>query len=72
MRVDVLIVGGGAAGLSAALILGRCHRKVFLCDDQKQRNRASHEIHGLLGRTAGPPSNSFRTRGTNLPVMSPS
>jgi len=49
MKVDVLIVGGGPAGLSAALILGRCHRQVLVCDDDQQRNRASHAIHGLLG-----------------------
>ena len=55
MDVDVLIVGGGPAGLSTALILGRCHRRVFLCDDQKQRNRASDAIRGLLGSNGRSP-----------------
>lgn len=47
---DVIIVGGGPAGLNAALVLGRCRRKVLLCDDGKPRNSASHSLHGFLTR----------------------
>lgn len=47
---DVIIVGGGPAGLSAATILGRCRRRVLLCDDGRYRNAASHALHGFLTR----------------------
>ena len=47
---DAIIVGGGPAGLSAALVLGRCRRKVLLFDDGKPRNQASHAVHGFLSR----------------------
>jgi thioredoxin reductase len=47
---DAIIVGGGPAGLSAALVLGRCRRRVLLCDAGKQRNLASHGMHGYLTR----------------------
>lgn len=56
MKVDVLIVGGGPAGLSASLVLGRCLRQVLICDEDRQRNRASHAIHALLGREGKSPA----------------
>lgn len=46
---DVLIVGGGPAGLSAALVLGRCRRRVLLCDDGHPRNAATRAVHNYLG-----------------------
>ena len=47
---DVLIVGAGPAGLSAALTLGRCGRKVLLCDSGTPRSWASKAMHGFLSR----------------------
>lgn len=53
---DVLIVGGGPAGLSAALMLGRCNRRVLLVDSMEYRNEASLASHGFLTRDGTPPS----------------
>ena len=47
---DVIIVGGGPAGLSAALILGRCRRSVLVCDRGTPRSWASKAMHGFLSR----------------------
>jgi thioredoxin reductase len=45
---DVIIIGGGPAGLNAAVVLGRCRRKVLLFDSGNQRNRRSQGIHNYL------------------------
>jgi thioredoxin reductase len=84
MKFDVLIVGGGPAGLSAALLLGRCHRNALLCDEGHQRNLSSHAIHGLLGREGRSPSNfldearkelarykTVSVRGTRVTAITP-
>lgn len=47
---DVIVAGGGIAGMSAALILGRCRRSVMLFDTGKPRNAASLALHGFLSR----------------------
>ena len=47
---DVIIVGAGPAGLSAALMLGRCRRSVLVCDTGRPRNAASQALHGYLTR----------------------
>ena len=53
---DVIIVGGGPAGLSAALVLGRCRRNVLLCDAGHPRNEVSSAAHCLLGNEGIAPS----------------
>jgi thioredoxin reductase len=53
-------VGGGPAGLSAALMLGRCRRRVLVCDVGAPRNWWSREIHGFLSRDGTPPAEFLR------------
>jgi thioredoxin reductase len=50
MSIDVIVVGAGPAGLSAALILGRCCRQVLVLDAGRPRNAASRAMHGFLSR----------------------
>lgn len=56
MLYDVIIVGGGFAGLSAALQLSRTRRKVLVLDAGQPRNRFAAHSHGVLGHDGKPGS----------------
>ena len=53
---DVVVVGGGAAGLSAALVLGRARRRVAVIDAGAPRNAPAAHMHGFLSRDGMPPA----------------
>ena len=53
--VDACIVGAGPAGLNAALLLGRCRRRVVVFDSGAPRNAASRGLHGFLTRDGTTP-----------------
>lgn len=59
---DCIIIGGGPAGLTCAIFLGRYRRNVLLIHDNKPRNYASRAIHGFLGQHDIPP-NELLKRG---------
>jgi thioredoxin reductase len=52
---EVIIVGGGTAGLSAALVLGRARRRVLLLDTGQPRNAPADAAHGFFTRDGTPP-----------------
>lgn len=52
---EVAVVGGGAAGLSGALMLARSRRSVVVIDAGAPRNAPADGVHGLLGREGMPP-----------------
>lgn len=54
-RYDVVIVGGGAAGLSGALTLARARRSVLVIDAGEPRNAPASHVHNYLGRESSPP-----------------
>ncbi len=53
---DVAVIGGGAAGLSAALVLTRASRRVAIIDAGRPRNAAAAHLHGFLSRDGMPPA----------------
>lgn len=62
MSYDVVIVGGGPAGLAAALNLGRARKRVLLCDGGPRRNAAAEQVHGFVTQDGTPPA-EFRRIG---------
>ncbi|MEV0562251.1 NAD(P)/FAD-dependent oxidoreductase [Dactylosporangium sp. NPDC050588] len=58
---DVVIIGGGAAGLSAALTLSRARRRVLVIDAGEPRNAPAGHVHNYLGRESTPPAELLST-----------
>jgi thioredoxin reductase len=55
VKYDCIIVGAGPAGLSAALMLGRCRRRVLVCEAGAPRNARARGLHNYLTRDGTPP-----------------
>jgi len=53
---DAIVIGGGPAGLSAALVLGRCLRRVLICDAGHPRNEPARIFNGFLSRDGSNPA----------------
>lgn len=69
--LDVVIIGGGPAGLSAALALGRARKRVLLCDAGPRRNAAAVHIQNFVTRDGTPPE-EFRRLGRHQIAAYPS
>jgi thioredoxin reductase len=71
MRFDVVIVGGGPAGLAAALTLGRARKRVLLCDSGLRRNAGAIHVQNFVTRDGTPPQ-EFRDIGRRQLLAYPS
>lgn len=60
--LDCIIIGGGPAGLNAALVMGRAGRETILFDEDQPRNRVTQESHGFITQDGVKPS-KFKKRG---------
>ncbi|GGM08707.1 NAD(P)/FAD-dependent oxidoreductase [Nakamurella endophytica] len=58
--VDVVVIGGGAAGLNGALMLARSRRSVVVVDGGTPRNAPADGVHGLLALDGTPPAELYR------------
>lgn len=62
--LECIIIGGGPAGLNAALVLGRARRQTVLFDNNDARNKVTHESHGFITRDGVTPK-EFREAAHN-------
>ncbi|GIG35555.1 NAD(P)/FAD-dependent oxidoreductase [Cellulomonas pakistanensis] len=60
-RYDVVVVGGGSAGLAGALALSRARRRVLVVDAGEPRNAPAGHVHNVLGREGTPPGELLAT-----------
>jgi thioredoxin reductase len=58
-KYDVIVIGGGAAGLSGALALVRSRRSVLVVDDGTPRNAPAEGVHNYLTRDGVPPAELY-------------
>ncbi len=63
---DVVVIGGGAAGLSAALVLGRARRQVAVIDAGAPRNAPAEHMQGYLSRDGIPPGDLLAAGRTEV------
>ena len=69
LEVDVVVIGGGAAGLAAASWLGRYRRSVVVLDSRDYRNKDVDHSHGYLGRDPQTPKGAARPRARGGPGL---
>lgn len=67
-QLDAAVVGGGPAGLSAALLLGRSRRRVVIADGNEPRNAQSHASHNFLMRDGIAPEELWRIGREQLAI----
>ena len=64
--VDVAVIGGGPAGLQAALTIGRVHRRAVLFDDGRYRNATVAHMHNVVSHDGTPPAQFRATARAEL------